>query len=82
MNKKKIKLSTSELLMDFVDICVKYIFKYDCSVKIHHKDIGMNLISLMGCFGLFQDKELEVQIIGSNKSVISSFIKDMKKFEV
>lgn len=82
MNKKKIMLLTSESLMDFVDICKKYIFKYDCSIKIHHKDIGMNLISLMGAFGLFQDKELEVQIINANKSVITSFIEDMRKFEV
>ena len=38
--------------------------------------------SLLGVFAIAQGKPLEVQIISSEKSVISSFIEDMGKFEV
>ena len=42
----------------------------------------MDAKSIIGVFGVMQGKVIEVQAISSDESVISSFIGDMKKFEV
>ncbi len=78
MNKKKIKLSTPEMVTDFINVCSKY----ECDINLHD---GRNLIdakSIIGVFAIAQGKVIEVQAISSDESVISSFVEDMKKFEV
>jgi len=78
MNKKKIKLSTPEVVSAFINVCSKY----DCDINLYD---GRNVIdakSIIGVFAIAQGKPLEVQIISSDESVISSFIEDMRKFEV
>lgn len=78
MNKKKIKLSTPEMVTDFINVCLKY----ECDINLYD---GRNLIdakSIIGVFAIAQGKVIEVQAISSDESVISSFVEDMKKFEV
>lgn len=78
MNRKKIKLSTPEMVSDFINVCSKY----ECDINVYD---GSNILdgkSIIGIFSIVQGKVIEVQVISSNESVISSFIKDMKKFEV
>lgn len=74
----KIKFTTPELIAQFINICTKY----ECDINLYD---GRNVIdakSIIGVFAIAQGKTLEVQIISSNESVISSFIEDMRKFEV
>lgn len=78
MNKKKIKLSTPEMVSEFINVCSKY----DCDINLYD---GRNLIdakSLIGVFAIAQGKVIEVQAISSDESVILCFIEDMRKFEV
>ena len=78
MQKIKIKLTTPELIAEFINTCSKY----ECDINLYD---GRNIIdakSLIGVFAIAQGKQLEVRAISSDKSVISSFIEDMKKFEV
>ncbi len=78
MNKMKIKLSTPELIANFINTCSKY----DCDINLYD---GRNIIdakSIIGVFTVTQGKVIEVKAISSDKSVISSFIDDMRKFEV
>ena len=78
MQKIKIKLTTPELIAEFINTCSKY----ECDINLYD---GRNIIdakSLIGVFAIAQGKPLEVRAISSNKSVISSFIEDMRKFEV
>lgn len=74
----KIKLSTPEFVANFINTCSKY----ECDINLYD---GRNIIdakSLIGVFMVTQGKIIEVQAISSDKSVISSFIEDMRKFEV
>lgn len=78
MPRMKIKFTTPELIAQFINICTKY----ECDINLYD---GRNVIdakSIIGVFAIAQGKTLEVQIISSNESVISSFIEDMRKFEV
>lgn len=78
MNRMKIKLSIPEFASDFINTCSKY----ECDINLYD---GRNIIdakSLIGVFMIAQGKPIEVQAISSDKSVISSFIEDMRKFEV
>lgn len=78
MQRIKIRLTTPELIAEFINTCSKY----ECDINLYD---GRNIIdakSLIGVFAIAQGKPLEVRAISSNKSVISSFIGDMKKFEV
>lgn len=78
MQKINIKLTTPELIAEFINTCSRY----DCDINLYD---GRNIIdakSLIGVFAIAQGKPLEVRAISSDKSVISSFIEDMRKFEV
>ena len=78
MNKKKIKLSTPEMVSDFINVCSKY----DCDINLYD---GRNIIdakSIIGVFAIAQGKPLEVQIISSDENIVFKFTQDMKKFEV
>lgn len=78
MNKLKIKLSTLEMISDFINICSKY----DCDINVYDESNMLDGKSIVGIFTISQGKIIEVQAISSDKSVISSFIEDMRKFEV
>jgi len=78
VNKKKIKLSTPEMVADFINVCSKY----ECDINLYDGHNVLDAQSIMGVFGIMQGKVIEVQTISSDESVISSFIEDMKKFEV
>ena len=78
MQKIKIKLTTPELIAEFINTCSKY----EGDINLYD---GRNIIdakSLIGVFAIAQGKPLEVRAISSDESVISSFIEDMRKFEV
>lgn len=78
MNRKKIKLSTPEMVSGFINVCSKY----ECDINLYD---GRNVIdakSIIGVFAIGQGKVIEIQAISSDESVISSFIEDMRKFEV
>lgn len=78
MNKLKIKLSTPEMVSGFINDCSKY----ECDINLYD---GRNVIdakSIIGVFAIAQGKVIEVQAISTDESVISSFIEDMRKFEV
>lgn len=81
MNRLIIKLSTPEMVCDFINVCSSAKYDgYDINVYDNSKSIDGK--SIVGVFAITQGKEIETEIITENKSVISSFIKDMKKFEV
>lgn len=78
MNKIKIELNRPELITEFIEICSKY----DCDINIY---IGKTIIdakSTVGVFGITPGKIIKVQAMTNNESVISSFVEDMRKFEV
>lgn len=78
MNRKKIRLTTPEMVSGFINVCSKY----ECDINLYD---GRNVIdakSIIGVFAIAQGKPLEVRAISSDKSVISSFVEDMRKFEV
>lgn len=78
MNRKKIRLTTPEMVSGFINVCSKY----ECDINLYD---GRNVIdakSIIGVFAIAQGKVIEVQAISSDESVISSFVEDMKKFEV
>lgn len=78
MNKIKIKLPTSEVSCDFINVCSKY----DCDINLYDGRSIVDAKSIVGVFTVSQGKEIEVEVVTSDESVISSFINDMKKFEV
>lgn len=78
MNKKKIKLSTPEMVADFINVCSKY----ECDINLYDGRNILDAKSIIGVFCVMQGKVIEVQAISSDESVISSFIEDMRKFEV
>lgn len=78
MNKIEIKLNTPELISEFVNICSKY----NCDINLYDEKNILDAKSLIGVFAIAQEKTFKVQAITSDESVISSFIEDMKKFEV
>jgi len=78
VNKKKIKLSTPEMVADFINVCSKY----ECDINLYDGRNILDAKSIIGVFGVMQGKVIEVQAISSDESVISSFIEDMRKFEV
>ncbi len=78
MNKKKIRLSTPEMVSDFINVCSKY----DCDVNLYDGRSVIDGKSIIGVFAIAQGKVIEVQAISFDESVISKFIEDMRKFEV
>lgn len=78
MNKKKIRLSTPEMVIDFINVCSKY----DCDINLYDGKTVIDGKSIIGVFAIAQGKVIEVQAITSYENVISSFIEDMRKFEV
>ncbi len=78
MNKKKIRLSTPEMVSDFINVCSKY----NCDINLYDGRRVIDGKSIIGVFTITQGKVIEVQAISSDESVISKFINDMKKFEV
>ena len=78
MQRIKIKLSTPELIAEFIKICSKY----DCDINLYDGRNILDAKSLIGVFAIAQGKPLEVQIISSDENVIYHFINDMRKFEV
>lgn len=81
MNKLKIRLSTPEMVADFINVCSSS--KYDnYDINVYDNSNVIDGKSIIGVFTITQGKEIETEIIAEDKSVISSFIEDMKKFEV
>lgn len=78
MNKIEIKLHSPELIEEFVNICSDY----SCDINLYDGKNILDAKSLIGVFAIAQGKILEVQAITPDESVISSFIEDMRKFEV
>lgn len=78
MNRKKIRLTTPEMVSGFINVCSKY----ECDINLYDGRNTLDDKSIMGVFGVAQGKVIEGQAISSDESVISSFIEDMKKFEV
>lgn len=78
MHKVKIKLSTPEMVSDFIKVCSKY----ECDINLYD---GRNVIdakSMIGTFAVAQAKIIEVQAISSDENIIWRFLNDMKVFEV
>jgi len=78
VNRKRIKLSTPEMVSDFINVCSKY----ECDINLYD---GRNVIdakSIIGVFAIAQGKVIDVQAISSDEGVISRFIGDIKRFEV
>lgn len=78
MNRLRIKLTTPELIAEFINICSGY----DCDINLYDQRNIIDAKSIIGVFTITQGKEIEVQAITSDESVISSFVEDMKKFEI
>ena len=78
MNRKKIKLSTPEMVSEFINVCSKY----ECDNNVYDGRVVLDGKSIIAMFSITQGKVIEVQAITSDESVILSFINDMRKFEV
>lgn len=78
MNKMQIRLSTPEIVREFVRICSKY----DCDVNLYDGRNVFDAKSIVSCLSIDLGKKLKVQAISSNEDVVVNFINDMKKFEV
>ncbi len=74
----KVKLCSPELMAEFVDICSSY----GCDINIYIENSIIDAKSIIGVFGIAYGKEIKVEAMTDDKSVISSFIKNMRKFEV
>ena len=77
MNRKKIKLSTPEMVSEFINVCSKY----ECDINVYDGRVVLDGKSIIAMFSITQGKVIEVQAISSDESVILSFINDMRKFE-
>lgn len=71
-------MSTPELNADFINVCSKY----DCDINLYDQRNIVDAKSIIGVFEVTQGKVIEVQAISSDESVISSFVEDMRKFEI
>lgn len=81
MNRLKIKLSTPEMVCDFINVCSSSKYdEYDINLYVGRSIIDAK--SIVGVFAIAQGKEIETKVITDDRSVISSFIEDMRKFEV
>lgn len=78
MHKIKIKLSTPEMVADFINVCSRY----ECDINLYDGRSVIDAKSLIGVFAISQGKAVYVRAISSNENVILSFINDMKKYEV
>lgn len=78
MNRKKIKLSTPEMVSDFINVCSKY----ECDINLYDGRNILDAKSFIGVFAISQGKVIEVQAISPDENIISNFIKDVEKFEV
>lgn len=77
MNKKKIRLSTPEMVSEFINVCSKF----DCDINLYDGRSIIDAKSIIGVFAITQGKVIEVQIISSEENIISAFIEDMRKFK-
>lgn len=66
------------MVSEFINVCSKY----ECDINLYDGRSAIDAKSIIGVFAITQGKVIEVQAISSDESVISSFIEDMKKFEV
>ena len=78
MNRIKIKLSTPEMVCDFINVCSKY----ECDINLYDGSKIIDGKSIVGVFAIAQGKEIEVKAISSDESVILKFVEDMKKFVI
>ena len=81
MNKLKIRLSTPEMVADFINVCSSLKYK-NFDINVYDGRSIIDAKSIVGVFAIAQGKEIETKIVADDESVISSFIEDMRKFEV
>lgn len=81
MNKLKIRLSTPEMVTDFINVCSSLKYK-DFDINVYDGRSIIDAKSIVGVFAIAQGKKIETKIFTDDKSVSSSFIEDMRKFEV
>lgn len=79
MNRVKNKLSTPEMVCDFINVCSKY---ENCDINIYDESNIIDGKSIIGVFAITNGKQVEVKAISSDESAVLSFAKDIKKFEV
>ena len=77
MNRKKIRLTTPEMVSGFINVCSKY----ECDITLYDGRNVLDAKSIIGVFGVAQGKVIEVQAITNEEDVITNFINDMKQFE-
>ena len=75
---KKIKLTTPEMIAEFVGVCSKY--KSD--INIYDGRSVIDAKSLVGVFAISQGKEIKVNIVSCDENEIIGFLKDIRKYEV
>ncbi len=76
MNRLKIKLSTPEMVCDFINVCSKY----DCDINVYDESNVLDGKSIVGVFAITQGKQVETEAITEDKNVITRFIEDMRRF--
>lgn len=78
MNKAKIKLSTPEMVGDFIKVCSKY----DCDINLYDCRSILDAKSVVAVFSVQLGKEIETEIITNDENIVLNFMNDMRKFEV
>lgn len=73
-----IKLISVDMLKEFVNICSRY----ECDINVYDGNAIIDAKSIIGVFNITVGKILKVQAMTTDESVISSFIEDIRKFEV
>lgn len=78
MNKVKIKLSTPEMVGDFINVCSKY----DCDINLYDGRNILDAKSVVAVFSVQLGKEIETEIITNDENIVLNFMNHMRKFEV
>ena len=74
MNRLKIKLSTPEMVCDFINVCSKY----DCDINVYDESNVLDGKSIVGVFAITQGKQVETE---AKIIIISVFWQKMRKAE-
>ena len=78
MNKVKIKLSTPEMVGDFINVCSKY----DCDINLYDGRNILDAKSVVAVFSVQLGKEIETEIITNDENIVLNFMNHMRKFVV
>lgn len=64
--------------MEFTNLCSKY----NNDINLYDRSVVIDAKSIIGVFGIQEGKEIEVEMLGADKTEIKDFLHKIKLFEV